>query len=73
MNAINKKESTGAGTKDVKSENWDAQKEKLKASFPDLTEADLNYDESQKKEMLSKLETKVGKTDKELQSIIGGQ
>lgn len=70
MSTTGKKESTDVGTTDGKSSKWETQKEKLKASFPELTESDLNYDESQKKEMLSKLEAKVGKTDKELRTII---
>lgn len=73
MSTTNKKESTDVGTTDVKSGNWEAQKEKLKASFPELTESDLNYDESQKKDMLSKLENKLGKSNKELQDIIATQ
>lgn len=70
MNTAKKKESTDVSSADVKSNNWETQKKKLKASFPELTESDLNYDEAQKKEMLSNLETKVGKTDKELLTII---
>jgi len=49
---------------------WDAQKAKLKAKFPKLTDADLAYDETKKNEMLSKLQVKVGRTTKELQVII---
>ena len=70
MNTAKTKEFPDVSTTDVKSDNWETQKEKLKASFPELTVADLNYAESQKKEMLSKLETRLGKTDKELQVII---
>ncbi len=49
---------------------WEAQKEKLKLSFPKLTDADLNFDEINKFEMLTKLQVKVGRTTKELQVII---
>ncbi len=50
---------------------WEAQKAKLKASFPKLTEDDLNFDATKKNEMLSILEVKLGMTIKELQVIIG--
>ena len=50
---------------------WEAQKAKLKATFPKLTGADLNFDATKKDEMLSKLEVKLGLTIKELQVIIG--
>jgi hypothetical protein len=50
--------------------NWEAQKAKLKLKFPKLTDADLNFDETKKNEMLSKLQVKVGRTTKELQVII---
>ena len=50
--------------------NWEAQKSKLKTRFPQLTDADLNFDESKKSEMLNQLQGKVGRTTKELQVII---
>jgi hypothetical protein len=50
--------------------HWELQKEKLKIAFPQLTDADLNFDESDKLEMLSKLGRKVGKTVPDLQVII---
>jgi hypothetical protein len=50
---------------------WEAQKAKLKATFPKLTEEDLNFDATKKNEMLSNLEVKLGMTIKELQVIIG--
>lgn len=53
-----------------KRKNWEAQKEKLKMSFPKLTDADLNYDERFKDVMLIKLQGIVGRTKKELQVII---
>lgn len=49
---------------------WETQKEKLKLKFPKLTDADLNFDESNKLEMLTQLQVKVGRTTKELQLII---
>lgn len=50
--------------------NWEEQKDKLKLKFPKLTDADLNFDESKKFEMLNQLQAKVGRTTKELQIII---
>ena len=50
--------------------NWEAQKAKLKLRFPKLTDADLNFDERYKEDMLIKLQGIVGRTKKELQVII---
>ena len=50
---------------------WEVQKAKLKATFPKLTEEDLNFDATKKNEMLGNLEIKLGMTIKELQAIIG--
>ena len=50
--------------------NWNDQKTKLKAKFSTLTDADLRYEEGKKDEMLTKVQTKLGKTKEELQSII---
>jgi hypothetical protein len=49
---------------------WEAQKAKLKSTFSKLTEADLNFDETQQDEMLGKLELKLAMTKKELKVII---
>jgi hypothetical protein len=49
---------------------WEAQKEKLKLTFPKITDADLNFDERFKEVMLNKLQGIVGRTKKELQVII---
>jgi hypothetical protein len=49
---------------------WEEIKLKLKKKYPQLTTADLNYDETKKTEMLNKLQVKLGKTFKELQDII---
>jgi hypothetical protein len=50
--------------------NWDAQKAKLKLTFPKLTAADLNFDETQKTEMLMKLELKLAMSSEEIRFII---
>ncbi len=39
---------------------WEKQKNNLKARFPELTKNDLNFDEVEKYEMLSKLQLKLG-------------
>jgi hypothetical protein len=49
---------------------WDAQKSKLKVAFPQLKDADLNFDESRKNEMLGKLGVTLGRTTQELQLIL---
>lgn len=54
----------------VKKGNWDEQKVKLKQKFPTLTDSDLKFEEGKKGEMFTKLQTKLGKTKEELQSII---
>ena len=51
-------------------ENWNEQKEKLKAKFSTLTDADLHYEEGKKDEMFANVQTKLGKTKEELQTII---
>jgi len=52
--------------------NWDEQKGKLKVKFPTLTDADLNYAEGKRDEMLNKVQIKLGKTREELTAIIAG-
>ncbi len=47
------------------------QKGKLKAKFPNLTDADLRYENGKKDEMFNKIETKLGKTKEEFAAIIG--
>lgn len=50
--------------------NWNEQKDKLKAKFLTLTDADLHYEEGKKDEMLNNLQVKLGKTKEELTAII---
>jgi hypothetical protein len=49
---------------------WNSKKEKLKKRFPDITDADLSYNEGKEKEMLEILGYKLGKTKQELLNII---
>ena len=50
--------------------SWDDQKKKLKAKFSTLTDADLNFTESKKEEMMKKVQAKLGKTKEELAKIV---
>lgn len=52
--------------------NWKEQKEKLRAKFPALTDEDLRYETGKKDEMLTKIQTKLGKTKEELDTVISG-
>jgi hypothetical protein len=49
---------------------WDDKKEKLKKRFKNLTDSDLSFNEGNEKEMIEKVGSKLGKTMKELLSII---
>jgi hypothetical protein len=50
--------------------NWSNQKEKLRIRFPHLTEADLDYEESRRDEMLSNLQVKLAQTKVQLNAAI---
>jgi hypothetical protein len=45
---------------------WEAQKDKLKSKFSQLTNEDLAYDRTRKSEMFINLNLKLGTTAKEL-------
>jgi uncharacterized protein YjbJ (UPF0337 family) len=49
--------------------NWNEMKGKLKQKFAELTEDDLLFEEGQEDEMWGKLQQKLGKTKKEIQSL----
>ena len=49
---------------------WARQKMKLKAKFSNLTDTDLNFAAGKKEEMLTKVQTKLGKSKEELSAII---
>jgi uncharacterized protein YjbJ (UPF0337 family) len=51
-------------------EYWNNKKEKLKQKFGNLTDKDLSFNEGHEKEMIEKLESKLGKTKQELLRII---
>lgn len=49
--------------------NWNEMKGKLKQKYADLTDDDLLFEEGQEDEMWGKLQKKLGKTKKEIQSL----
>ena len=50
--------------------SWKEQKELLKTKFPTLTDSDLKYEDGKKDEMLTRVQTKLGKTPEEFQTVI---
>ncbi|RZJ36235.1 MAG: CsbD family protein [Flavobacterium sp.] len=50
--------------------SWEALKGKLKQRFGELTDDDLMYEEGQDQEMWGKLQEKLGKTEKEIKSLL---
>jgi len=49
---------------------WQGKKEKIKQKFPGITEQDLNFPEGKEKEMMEKLEYKLGIAKLDLVNII---
>ena len=49
--------------------NWNEMKGKLKQKYADLTDDDLLYEDGKEYEMWGKLQQKLGKTKKEIQSL----
>ena len=52
-------------------DEWEKQKAILKNKFKKLTDADLDFEETRKNEMLGKLALKLGMTTREIRNIIG--
>lgn len=50
--------------------NWNNQARKFKMKFDKLTDQDLYFEEGQMEEMLTRLQTKTGKTRHELYQMI---
>ncbi|NBL65278.1 CsbD family protein [Flavobacterium sp. NST-5] len=50
--------------------NWNELKGKLKQKFADLTDDDLLYEEGKEDEMWGRVQKKVGKTEKEIRSLL---
>ena len=55
-----------------KQDNWKGLITKLSKKFPELTEADLNYEEGMEECMLRMVEYKLRKTKQEMRDIILG-
>jgi hypothetical protein len=60
----------GPHTSSKANSRWEAQKMKLKKQFPALTDADLDFDETNKVTMFKAMELKLSIPAKELQLII---
>ena len=50
--------------------NWEQLKGKLKQKYADLTDDDLLYEEGKEQEMWGRLQKKLGKTEKEIRSLM---
>ena len=50
--------------------SWSIQKRQLKARFPSLTDADLNYKEDKKEEMLNHMQVKLAQARVQLNAVI---
>ncbi|MDG1871849.1 CsbD family protein [Flavobacterium frigidarium] len=57
-----------ANSEEIKG-NWNEMKGKLKQKYADLTDDDLLYEDGKEDEMWGKLQQKLGKTKKEIQSL----
>ena len=58
------------GTVSIVTANWNEQKEKLKAKFSRITDANLKFESDKKNEMLTKVQTKLAKSKEKLTAII---
>ena len=56
-------------SKEIKG-NWEQLKGKLKQKYADLTDDDLLYEEGKEQEMWGNLQEKLGKTEKEIKSLL---
>ena len=56
-------------SKEIKG-NWEQLKGKLKQKYANLTDDDLLYEEGKEQEMWGKLKQKLGKTEKEIKSLL---
>jgi hypothetical protein len=50
--------------------SWDAQARKLKQRFETLTDQDLYFEQGKFEEMITRLQTKVGKSKHEIYQLI---
>ena len=68
MNKLLEPDISPAGIPEPRS--WEQLKERLLKIFTALDEADLNFEENEKDEMIDMLQIKLGKTRKEMIAII---
>ena len=61
---------TGAAAPSAVHVSWNDQKTKLKEKFSNLTDDDLRYENGKKDEMMTKVQTKLGKTKEEFATIL---
>lgn len=54
-------------------DGWEKQKARLKEKFKKLTDADLDYEENRRNEMLGKLALKLGMSTREILNLIKQQ
>lgn len=50
--------------------NWNEQSKQLKEKFPQLTDADLKFEEGKEEELLKRIETRLNKKREEVINII---
>ena len=50
--------------------NWEAQSKQIKAKFPQLTDADLKFEAGKEEELLSRLQSRLGKNREEVIDIV---
>jgi len=56
----------------ITSDQWRELQIRLKMKYPELTDADLEYQEPLQQDMLRMVEYKLGKTKEEMKEIIAG-
>jgi hypothetical protein len=56
--------------KDKAFENWDARKEHIKKTYPQLTDEDLIYKAGQEIELLERLQKKLKKSKEEIRTTL---
>ena len=50
--------------------NWEAQSKQLKSKYPQLTDADLKFEVGKESELLSRLQSRLGKNRHEVIAIL---
>lgn len=50
--------------------NWEAQSKQLKSKYPQLTDADLKFETGKESELISRLQSRLGKNRQEVIDIL---